>query len=510
MIPIMLGTPEQFRTVRDCLLTSGFTGPAIAARTGVRTIYQFRSVRDGRTQGVELGDPLDLLIRVFMDAEMAEWTAMRTHLSAPAVDAMVALGLLVTAPSSAAHAHATVLLYPTEGGFVVSDQNADPDRSAPTPSPADVVYPAITRNTYHFLVSQSTAPCDQFLELCGGTGVAALRAAQFARQAWAVDITERSTVFAEFNVRLNGLANVTALQGDLYAPVDGLTFDRIVIHPPYVPSRDTQFVFRDGGEDGEAVTRRAIAGLPDFLRPGGRLYCTCLATDRRSAPLEQRVRAMLGEREAEFDILLVTTSETDPLTYYAQKAAHGRSTFAEAGEWYELFQRLDVTQLVHGTLVIERHRAPKAAVTARRHMGYHPRLPGSDDWLFAWETATAAPEFPQRLLAERPWASARAEVDVSLRAGEGAPFAPVKATLRTDWPFAVVVDTPPLAAALVSRCDGHTSVAEHLARFREEGGLPPETSDDEFLHLVSVLISAGILGLDAFPLPAPPTPFAAA
>jgi methylase of polypeptide subunit release factors len=505
MIPIRLGTPEQFRAVRDCLVASDFTAAKIAERVGVPTIYDFRSVREGRTRAVELTDRLDVLIRLFMDAEMVEWSAIGTHLPASALEAFAALGLLMTAPSSPAYRHATVLLYPTEGGLVVSDLNADPDRSAAEPSPPDVVYPAITTNTRRFLASQSTAPCEHFLELCSGTGVAALRASRFARQAWAVDITERATVFAEFNIRLNDLTNVTAVQGDLYDPVRGRTFDRIVVHPPYVPARKNEYVFRDGGEDGEAITRRAIAGLPEYLRPGGRFYCTCLATDRKNAPLEIRVRAMLGERESEFDVLLVTTGETDPLTYYAKKAAHRRGTFAEIGDWHDLFQRLEVTQLVHGTLVIERHRTPKAAVTARRQVGSDVGLGGSEDWLFGWESASAAPDFPGRLLAGRPWASARAEVTVALRAGDGTPWAPIKATLRTDWPFASVVDGPPVAAALVSRCDGQTQVAEHLAFFRETGALPPDISDDQFLHLVKILISAGILGLDEFPLPLRPT-----
>jgi hypothetical protein len=50
-------------------------------------------------------------------------------------------------------------------------------------------------------------------------------------------------------------------------------------------------------------------------------------------------------------------------------------------------------------------------------------------------------------------------------------------------------------------------VGEHLASFRRDGSLPPEVPDDAFLHLVRVLISHGILGLDEFPMPAtPPEP----
>ena len=90
---------------------------------------------------------------------------------------------------------------------------------------------------------------------------------------------------------------------------------------------------------------------------------------------------------------------------------------------------------------------------------------------------------------------------IALRAGDGRSWEPTKATLRTDWPFSTVVEGPPVGAALVSRCDGRIPVAEHLAFFRQSGTLPPDVPDDHFLHLVRVLISAGILGLDEFPLP---------
>jgi methylase of polypeptide subunit release factors len=501
MIPVRLGTPDQFATVREFLRDAEYTAPKIAERVGVPTIYHFGTIRQGRTQATAINDRLDLLIRIFMDAQMVERSETRRHVPDPVIAALEALGLIVNAPSSSAHVNATVLMYPSAGGVVISDLNADPDKSAPEPSPPDVVYPAITDNTRRFLASQSTTPCEHFLELCGGTGVAALRASRFAKRAWTVDITERSTVFAEFNIRLNGLANVASLRGDLYEPVRGLTFDRIVIHPPYVPARRDTFAFRDGGEDGESVTRRAIAGLPEFLRPGGRFYCQCQATDRKGAPLERRVRAFLGEKEAEFDVLVAVTSESNPLAYYASGAARRHLSFADAGEWHALFQQLEVTHLVYGSVVIQRHRDPCPAMTLRRQMGAPDLLGRGDDWLFAWEAAAAAPNASARILAARPWASARGEITITLRAKAGEAWSPVKATMSTDWPFSSVVESPPLGADLVTRCDGRTSVAQHLAYFRESGRLPPEESDADFEHLVRVLISAGILGIDEFPIP---------
>ena len=499
MLPHVLGTPEQFTALREALVHLGYTAQAVAERTGVPSVCNFRAIREGRTVGLDLADPLDVLIRVFMDAEMVEWAVVRRRIPPAALAAMEALGLVQTARSSPAHCHATVLLYPTEWLYITSDLNADPDRAAPEASPLDVVYPAITMNTVRFMSYQPWTPCENFLELCSGTGIAALAAARLARHAWAVDITARATHFAEFNARLNGLTNVTAVQGDLYAPVEGIKFDRIAVHPPYVPARENKYIFRDGGEDGEQITRAAIAGLANHLAPGGRFYCTCLATDRKGMPLEGRVREMLGERRDEFDVLLITMQEFPPLEYYARAAAQGRGTFAEVGEWHKLFTRLQIERLVYGTIVVQRHTSTRPAYTGRRQVC--PVIsPAEADWLLSWEVAALDPDMSRRLLDFRPRAASRANLNLVLRQRD-AVWTPEECSVAVHSPFVLAVECPVWVAALLAACDGATTVREHLAFFRGNGALPPGAPDQDFLGIVKALISGGILEIPEFPLP---------
>ena len=75
--------------------------------------------------------------------------------------------------------------------------------------PDDIVYPAITRNTNTFMRMLPVSPCEMFLEMCAGNGVAAIAMAARARHAWSLDLTPRATSVAPFNARLNGLANVS-------------------------------------------------------------------------------------------------------------------------------------------------------------------------------------------------------------------------------------------------------------------------------------------------------------
>ena len=87
---------------------------------------------------------------------------------------------------------------------------------------------------------------------------------------------------------------VRVVESDAWSTLEGETFDLVVAHPPYVPALSHRFDFRDGGEDGEQVARRIVDGLGAHLRPGGRFVMTAALSDRRGAPIAQRVREWLG------------------------------------------------------------------------------------------------------------------------------------------------------------------------------------------------------------------------
>ena len=209
-------------------------------------------------------------------------------------------------------------------------------------------------------------PCERLLDLCSGSGIAALAAARSAGQAWAVDITERSTRFAEFNARLNAIENVMVVQGDLYQPVAGLTFDRILAHPPYVPAAGPPVIFRDGGEDGEEVLRAVLAGLPDHLRVGGCFYATAMATDRAGAPLEASLRSFLGARASEFDLVLAVHHELHPSEWNLRQAMSDMIPFSLVEERHHLFRRLDAQQCVYSSMLVRRHGGARPPISLRR------------------------------------------------------------------------------------------------------------------------------------------------
>lgn len=115
------------------------------------------------------------------------------------------------------------------------------------------------------------------LDLCAGTGVLAMLAAREHRaDVFAVDISRRAILNTRINAQLNGVT-VTAIRGDLFAPLDGRRFDLIVSNPPYLPSANgspgshSSARAWDAGPSGREYLDRICREAPAHLRPGGSL-----------------------------------------------------------------------------------------------------------------------------------------------------------------------------------------------------------------------------------------------
>jgi release factor glutamine methyltransferase len=153
------------------------------------------------------------------------------------------------------------------------------------------------------LAGLSRRPGFEALDLCTGSGVVAIGAARLGGRVTAVDVSRRSVLTVRINALRNGVARrVRAVRGDLFAAVDGRSFDVIASNPPYVPSR------RDGlpesgpsraweaGPDGRVVLDRICAEAPGRLRPGGSLLLVHSSLCGIEATLEQLAAAGLEAR----------------------------------------------------------------------------------------------------------------------------------------------------------------------------------------------------------------------
>jgi SAM-dependent methyltransferase len=482
MFPIRLGSDTEFKALRDALHAANFTEPAICQTFNIARTSELRTAADFDPAD-DPTDVLRILVRLFIGGCPINRKAAANLL----IPELTSLGLLNTHDDQL---KATVMLYPTRGLYIASDCNLK------TPE-QDVVYPAIAPNTDLFVDHIPPAKCDAFLDLCAGAGIAALVAAQNgARHAWAFDITARATHFAEFNRRLNNIPNVTAAEGDLYDPAGNQTFDRIAVHPPYLPVYRPHVVFDSGGQDGEQIVRRIVEGLPKYLRPGGRFYALTMGTDREQ-PFENRLREWLGEHARDFDIALVVRKTLSPHDYTADAVVSHKGSVEDIEGWRELFAQWSVRSLVYGIAVIQRRDSARPVFTIRREAGPNTG-PAECAWLIEWATAASDTNM---ILEAKPRGGKHASLRVDHQLANGS-WQPQSYRLESQYPFSVNMRAEPWSANLLTIADGSKTTAELLAHLISTGALPEQAQPQEFARIVGAMIFAGLLELEAYRLPA--------
>jgi SAM-dependent methyltransferase len=496
-----MGTPEQFSALREHLTQCGFNQEGVCVRLGLESPDELdlSTLSNHPPVKRKASDSLDALIVLFILGEFLPTAEAVSFFPGAIWDVLVQTGLVSLDAADADRCFGTVALYPIRDLFIASDRWNNPDRS-PRQSFADIVYPSMTRGAREFLGFTSFESCDGFLEICAGTAAGALLASRKSSQVWATDIAERSVRFAKFNAALNDIQNVTIAQGDLFQPVEGLNFERIAAHPPYMPVLRPAEIYYAGGEDGEEITRRIFAELPGFLRRGGRLYCRTLGSDRTSKGFEHRVREWLGEKQAEFDVAVFIGRTVEPRQFALEECVRKRGGSEELVQWEQLFTRHKVEGLLTGMVVVQRASGSRPVFTIRRTMK-KDTTPATIEWALRWEMEMQMRGAAELLAGERPLVSPRIALATRHNFREGEVVAD-DFTLSTDYPFATDCKVQPWMALLLARCDGKTTVEEHFGISKENGWIIPETPPEEFCALLATMVSGGFLQLEKFKWPA--------
>ncbi|HVT91712.1 MAG TPA: methyltransferase [Bryobacteraceae bacterium] len=487
MIPLVRRAPERFRALRSFLEDGGFTERDLFSRLNVANLGELKS--PGISRDFEkLDTPSSVLTHLFLDREPAPAKLVEERLGVEGAALLQEFGLLRAAPSDPGALLGTVMLYPLYGLYIASDRDWEPETGRGNLPRTDAVYLAITPNAYDYLSALPVSPCDDFLDLCSGAGISALMAARgYAKRACGCDLLERCAKFAAWSAELNGISNVELLTGDLYEPVTGRLFDRIVAHPPYVPSGETTHVFRDGGLDGERVTRGIIEGVPGALRPGGHCYLTAAFAERRDISIEARVRAMLGEQESDFDVFAVARRRIELDSFYRAEAAVRRAF--DAG----------IHSFALCSIALQRRSSPRPVFTILRKCSTvrGPML----EWTLRWEAMVREPGFDGRLMRERLTAAPGVRLRKT-HALEKKRWVQTSATLVTGDPFPLEEGCPPWVSMLLELCDGNATVRDALETLKARGAVPSHASGPEFARMVQMLISAGFLEIASLRLPA--------
>ena len=191
-----------------------------------------------------------------------------------------------------------VRLFPLTGKLIATDLLG---RVSP-----DQVFSLMFEQVY-LVRNMEVRPGDRVLELCVGSGVNSLFAADGAKGVTGVDLNPRALDFSRFNAALNGTPDsLELLEGDLFEPVAGREFDLILVNPPFefVPEGGTWFEHSHGGEDGLDVVRRILDDAPIHLAPNGRIeMITWSPGSARGADLVPLMQAAFPDSRLTVDIL---------------------------------------------------------------------------------------------------------------------------------------------------------------------------------------------------------------
>ncbi|WP_028926500.1 methyltransferase [Pseudonocardia acaciae] len=138
--------------------------------------------------------------------------------------------------------------------------------------PPGVFPPTPTSDLLGRAVIDECTAADRVLDMGTGSGVNAILAARAGADVLGVDVNPASVAAAERNAARNGVTARFAVS-DVFEgrDVSDGTFDLMVIDPPFRWFAPRDLAERAITDEGYAATARFFDGVPERLRPGGRV-----------------------------------------------------------------------------------------------------------------------------------------------------------------------------------------------------------------------------------------------
>ncbi|UTM46509.1 DUF7059 domain-containing protein [Glutamicibacter mysorens] len=356
---------------------------------------------------------------------------------------------------------------------------------------------------------------ERALDLGTGCGIQLFHLLSHAEHVTATDLSARALGFTRFNLMLNHQAlaldpenldsRVTLLQGSLFEPVAGSTFNLIASNPPFVitPRSSTErakdrFTYRDGGMAGDTLVSTLIEQAPEFLEPGGSMQMLSnweipLLDDESNQAWDARVRQWFGDK---LDVWVIEREQTTPSGYAEtwlrdSSQTEDSSSYVSAYNAYlDDFESRGVGAIGFGLVYLRRPVASRPVLQRYEQISHQVEQPlaptlqrdiamadqlaaageGYKDWLLL-VPEDVTEERHQRPGAEHPGV-------ILLRQGAG--------LRRTE-----LLDTA--QAGFVSACDGELSVSQLVNALESLIGEGQEDFSDVLYEAVKRLLRHGLL-----------------
>lgn len=345
-----IDNPGKLETLRSLLLAAGFTPKGILDTIGVKDSVSIREsdvlLLTHRTRG---GSPLETLIRLFLLEMEIEISLLNRAIQPMGVNEWLEMGLISV---NDGYVRAEIRLFPYLDMVVAYDL----PRRLLRDDGYDYVM-GIGGSSLTLANLTVRGNMGRALDLGTGCGFQAFLATQHCDQVVAVDRNPRAVAITGFNARLNGLDAVECREGDLFAPVEGETFDLIVSNPPFVISPETRYIYRDSPMAGDGVSRRIIREAPAYLSEGG--FCQILCNWAEFAGQDWRASLGTWFDGSGCDVWVMRNTSHDVAGYASNWIRHTEKLDTENmdarfAEWLEYYRKQGIERVGGGVITMRR------------------------------------------------------------------------------------------------------------------------------------------------------------
>ncbi|MCW3096990.1 MAG: methyltransferase protein [Chthonomonadaceae bacterium] len=346
---------DDFRRMRDVLDAIGYTHTEVCAQLQTLDIQGASDARQDLWRRRARGDsPREILIRLFLLGLTGEEAEVRRALAPMTLEQWLQAGLLLR---SGEQIWAAVHLLPAQGQTRLIYDFAPRDRAQMRPD--YVMGVGASSRTLANLTVRRPDMHTTTLDLGTGCGYQAFLAAAHSTRVVATDRNPRAVAMVAFNAALNGLDQVVCVEGDLFAPVVGQTFDLIVSNPPFVISPSMHYIFRDSGLPGDALCRQLVREAPEFLAEGG--YCQILCNWAHITGYDWRERLAEWAAGIGCDVWVMRSETQDAAVYATTWIEHTeggdrRHTTAEFDAWMEYYAAQGIEAVSAGLITLRKAR----------------------------------------------------------------------------------------------------------------------------------------------------------
>ena len=245
-----------------------------------------------------------------------------------------------------------VLVTPMLQQYVVSDLHPNNTKYA------DQYVPTLSQPAMHLLSFAITDPGQKVLDLCGGCGPHAIFAGQFSESVTSTDSNPRAKQFVDFNSALNGIENIQAVTGDLFAAIPADKYNLILCNPPFVISPSTTDGFRDNKFELDHLLYKILCEAPRHLEEGGFFQTTCEWVQIRGEEWTERLKNWLKDNGC--DAWIIEANCQAPESYASNRlkeTSPDQSADSEALDQYIKYFNNKSVEAIRGGLIFLRRRA---------------------------------------------------------------------------------------------------------------------------------------------------------